>query len=319
MWEYDKSYYHQLSFSTNFIRDNIEKVHRLTHILDYLNTCPQIKGLLALKGGTAINVTQPRIPRLSFDIDLDYTIGNDRDSMFKDRNMMRGLISEYLKGQGYELQAKFHHALDSLKAYYTNSAGNRDGIKIEINYMLRQHILPLEDRYIKNEMFSLERPVSCVNMTEIFGSKVVALMDRTLPRDLYDAATFLRSGTVENPELLKKIVIFYSCLNSGSFDRSKIDKVDALTGQDMKEGIVSAIRKKEVFDLESEKEKVKAFLNELLVLDRNEAEFVRRLVKGKYSPELLFNGMDDAVKRIVRHPMVIWKMSNISKGREMEI
>jgi Uncharacterized conserved protein len=294
-------------------------VHRLTHILDYLNKDPQIKNLLALKGGTAINLTQHDIPRLSFDIDLDYTIGNDRDSMFKDRELIKSSIFEYLKDEGYELQAKFHHALDSLKAFYVNSAGNRDGIKIEINYMLRQHLLPLENRTIKNDLFTLESPVLCVNMDEIFGSKITALMDRTLPRDLFDVSGYLKSGVIRKSEILKKSVIFYSCLSYGSFDTGKIQKIDSLAEQDIKEGIVSVIRKKESFDLEREKANIKEFLNELLVLDRNEIEYVRKFEKGKYSPEFLFEGMSDILKRIEKHPMVIWKMSNITKERQMEI
>ncbi|MGB4407397.1 MAG: nucleotidyl transferase AbiEii/AbiGii toxin family protein [Sphaerochaeta sp.] len=56
----------------NFIRDTLEKVFRLTEILSYINENPIMKNCLALKGGTAINLTVFDLPRLSVDIDLDY-------------------------------------------------------------------------------------------------------------------------------------------------------------------------------------------------------------------------------------------------------
>jgi len=43
----------------NFVRDTMEKVLRLADILEYLNTNSLTKNALALKGGTAINLTSP--------------------------------------------------------------------------------------------------------------------------------------------------------------------------------------------------------------------------------------------------------------------
>ena len=48
-----------------FVRDTFEKVLRLKEFLIYLNTQPYLKQHLALKGGTAINMTVFNLPRLS--------------------------------------------------------------------------------------------------------------------------------------------------------------------------------------------------------------------------------------------------------------
>ena len=56
----------------NFTRDTLEKALRLAEILTYLNTNPIMKDVLPLKGGTAINFTIFKLPRLSVDIDLDF-------------------------------------------------------------------------------------------------------------------------------------------------------------------------------------------------------------------------------------------------------
>ena len=63
----------ELASKTNFIKDNLEKVLRLSEILRLLNSDSFFQGKLALKGGTAINLTSVELPSLSVDIDLDFT------------------------------------------------------------------------------------------------------------------------------------------------------------------------------------------------------------------------------------------------------
>lgn len=48
-----------------FIRDTLEKVLRLSEILYFINYDPLLSASLALKGGTAINMTIFNLPRLS--------------------------------------------------------------------------------------------------------------------------------------------------------------------------------------------------------------------------------------------------------------
>lgn len=66
-----------------FIRDTLEKVYRLADILEFMNSNPILKDDLALKGGTAINLTIFNLPRLSVDIDLDYLKTNNRKEMLQ--------------------------------------------------------------------------------------------------------------------------------------------------------------------------------------------------------------------------------------------
>ncbi len=59
MYNYDKKFYAILSEKTAFQRDILEKVHRLTIILDYINSHPRLEKMLVLKGGTAIPKYSP--------------------------------------------------------------------------------------------------------------------------------------------------------------------------------------------------------------------------------------------------------------------
>jgi len=57
MLEYTKAELTEKARKYNFVRDTIEKVLRLVDVLAYLNANPITKDNLALKGGTAINLT----------------------------------------------------------------------------------------------------------------------------------------------------------------------------------------------------------------------------------------------------------------------
>ena len=74
MFDYTKEDLNEMAFNLNFVRDTLEKVLRLTEILDFLNSNSTTKNKLVLKGGTAINFTVFNLPRLSVDIDLDYAV-----------------------------------------------------------------------------------------------------------------------------------------------------------------------------------------------------------------------------------------------------
>ena len=61
----------RLAAEHGFIRDTFEKVSRLVGLLAFFERDPALSKYLALKGGTAINLTIFSLPRLSVDIDLD--------------------------------------------------------------------------------------------------------------------------------------------------------------------------------------------------------------------------------------------------------
>ena len=67
------------------MRDTFEKVIRLTGVLRFLNNDGFLHEHLVLKGGTAINLAIMDLPRLSVDIDLDYTPNDSRETMLANR------------------------------------------------------------------------------------------------------------------------------------------------------------------------------------------------------------------------------------------
>ena len=73
MPQYNRAELGRMATESGFVRDTFEKVLRLKEILKFLNEDKSLREHLLLKGGTAINLTVFNLPRLSVDIDMDYT------------------------------------------------------------------------------------------------------------------------------------------------------------------------------------------------------------------------------------------------------
>lgn len=71
--------------------------------------------------------------------------------MLADRGIITEKISKYMMANGYVLspKSKSYHALDSFVYEYINCGGTKDNLKIEINYMLRCHVLPVARREVR--------------------------------------------------------------------------------------------------------------------------------------------------------------------------
>ena len=115
---------------SGFIKDNVEKVMRLIDILETVFSS-KWRDKLVLKGGTAINLFYMNMPRLSVDIDLDYT-GESREEMLADKENLREYMRNVLFQKGYSLSdaSKSYFALESYVFQYLNNGGNRDNIKV---------------------------------------------------------------------------------------------------------------------------------------------------------------------------------------------
>lgn len=269
-----------------------------------------LSGCLALKGGTAINLTIFNLPRLSVDIDLDFSENISRDEMLEKRPIITERISKYMRANGYVLSSKSkqHHALDSFVFEYQNAGGMKDNIKIEINYMIRCHILPVTRRKVNLPWLFEELSVLSVAPMEVFASKIIALLNRTAPRDLYDIHNLLELGLFDESEqdMLKKCVVFYSCIGSETVHKEfTFESLDKMPQNKIKTDLLPVLRFGAYFDLKPAREKVVGYLKELLVLTPQETEFIEYFGKGEYKPELIFEGA--MLNNVSDHPMAIWK------------
>jgi len=312
MYNYSKSFLDKMAAETDFIRDPLEKVFRLCDVLRFINNHSITEQSLALKGGTAINLTVFNLPRLSVDIDFDFTVECNRDDMLNFRSTINSDILNYMFSQGYALSpnTKNPHSLDSWVFYFQNAGGNRDNIKIEINYSLRSHILPVVKKRINVDFLQISDELTTLSTIELFGSKIKALIERTAARDLYDVQNMLKHFVIDemNQSLLRKIVIFYLVLGSKKkvFLPLSFDCINSLKYNQIRANLIPVLKKSERFDFELAKFEVIKYLTDLMLLTDNEILFIENFNNGIYHPDLLF---DDKliIERIRKHPLAVWK------------
>lgn len=309
---YNKNDIALLANKTYFLRDNLEKVLRLVDVLQYIAQNDKLSDCLVLKGGTAINLTVFEMPRLSVDIDLDFHRDCTLDGMLQHRAVINAEILAYMSSQGYSLSpsTKNPHSLDSWVFFYHNSAGNRDNIKIEINYSMRQHIFIPQKREIRVSFLS-NINIRTLHPMELFGSKIKALIERHTCRDLYDVYNLLHSDLILTGDisLLRKIVVFYLAVGgnkklSKEYDLSSIKQIKF---SQIRATLLPMLRKGESFDFETAKVEVIEFLERLLSFTDTETAFIDYFVAKQYRPELLFND-DVIIANIRNHPMAHWKV-----------
>jgi predicted nucleotidyltransferase component of viral defense system len=318
---YDKAVLYEQARRLGFIAASFEKMNRLADILRFLNESDELREMLALKGGTAINLTVFNLPRLSVDIDLDFTVNLTREKTRIKRDRISKLLDLYMTAEGYAKKAKSKrtHILDSFVYSYTNAAGNLDTIKIEINYSLRCHALPIVPATVKTgEIFS-DFSVRTLSPVEIFASKIVALTDRGAARDLYDLNNMIYFGLFDEPDiiLLRKCAVFYLAVAGDVAARGfGSGRIAEITPHKIKTDLYPMIRNAERFDLQAARERVSAFLNEHMSLSDNEKAFLQRFAAGSYEPELLFSD-DEILRRVENHPMAVWRIRHIREQLQM--
>lgn len=312
MPQYNKTDIGRAATQYGFIRDTFEKVFRLKEVLEYFNTQEYLANHLVLKGGTAINLTIFNLPRLSVDIDMDYTPNDSRDDMLIARERITGLIQEYMEREGYFLSpaSRFRHSLDAFHYNYINACGNKDMIKIELNYSIRAHIFEHTYRSIINDAFKSDIKIRTVAPLEIFAAKGNALISRAAARNLYDWGNLIEQNLfVDDRDLFRKCFAFYTTISANkdqinrSFDSSAIDLLDFAK---IRRDLFPVISKKDNFRLEERKSQAKQYISDLMQLTEKENEYMDRFMVKDYRPELLFDD-EEIVARICEHPMALWK------------
>lgn len=154
-----------------------------------LATLPEVFAFpkFALKGGTALNLFVQKMPRLSVDIDVVFTDHlKPRAEALKE--IAAGLVEaqQRLKARGIESELITAAQGEETKLFVNQ---NRLEVKVEVNHVFRGTLLPVTAKGLnKNarDLFTTEVSAPVLASEEIYGSKIVAALDRQHPRDFFD-------------------------------------------------------------------------------------------------------------------------------------
>jgi predicted nucleotidyltransferase component of viral defense system len=141
----------------------------------------------AMKGGTAINLFVQDMPRLSVDIDVvycDHTV--DREEALQQISHELNRISAEVLAMGFEADFRKTKGEDEVKIIVSSPETQ---VKIEVNFVFRGTVLPVQMLSLSKssqELFSKNIDIPSLAVSELYGSKLVAALDRQHPRDLFD-------------------------------------------------------------------------------------------------------------------------------------
>ena len=165
----------------------------------------------AMKGGTAINLFVQGMPRLSVDVDVVYTdhtatrpaalkaIG---DGLEKSRQKLLKL--------GLDAEVSATKEGDEIKVFIQRG---RILVKVEVNHVFRGTVLPVEIRPLHPEarrVFTTDLSAPVLAAAELYGSKLVAALDRQHPRDIFDVR-----GLYETTGLTADVIECFVCYLAG--------------------------------------------------------------------------------------------------------
>jgi predicted nucleotidyltransferase component of viral defense system len=144
----------------------------------------------ALHGGTAINLFDRDMPRLSVDIDLTYIPIEDRETSFTNISValtnIKSSIEKRLQGSRVEHKVELHKLLVSY---------NDAMIKIEVSQIVRGVLGAVTEKILckkAQEKFDTFCSINVVPKGQLYGGKVCAAMDRQHPRDIFDVKQLLQ-------------------------------------------------------------------------------------------------------------------------------
>jgi len=306
-----KQYFERKAAETGFLTSNLEKVYRIMQILDEIHSL-DTEGYLALRGGTAVNLCYQNVPRLSIDIDLVYVKSLDKKAMEQDRKSIRASLDRIFNFLRYAAESKTAYALDQYLLTYRNKAGNIDRVKVEVNYVsCRIPILKVEKQKMVNLFETDQQEVAALAQEELYGSKIKALIERGIARDLFDIYQIAQNMGSIDFRTLKRAAIFYSCLELRSDFRRMIGPtlLSSIDEKTVKRGLKPLLRRDADFPLEESKRTVNDLISKISVLNEEEKEFVEKFYNLNYHPDLLFTS-NPALKH---HPGAEWRLSILAR------
>jgi predicted nucleotidyltransferase component of viral defense system len=305
--------------SLGFRSETLEKVLRLLELLDGLARDPWVGSRVALKGGTALNLFVFDVPRLSVDIDLNYIGSHQRAVMEAERPRLEMEIARMARAAGMTLsRIPDDHAGGKWRLRYASVLGQSGSVEIDLNFMHRVPLWPVVTRDSRMVAGVLARAIPVVDVHEIAGGKLSALLSRRASRDLFDAHALLGRTDLDD-----------GCLRIAFVAMGAMNRIDwrmvcpeslSYDAREIGERLVPVLRTPHLsrdarawaHELLSE---CRERLVRVLPLRSEEREFLDRLLDhGELRPELL-TADESLAERLRIHPALLWKSRNVRMWR----
>ncbi|MBC2711205.1 MAG: nucleotidyl transferase AbiEii/AbiGii toxin family protein [Desulfosarcina sp.] len=306
-------YLQHCSAQTGYAIGPLEKVVRLGEIAADITRHPFLGRVLALKGGTALNLCLGPPRRLSVDLDFNYIGHLERNKMLADRPRVEEAIVQLAGRKAYRIQQSAD-AFAGRKIYltYRSVTGQNERIEVDLNFLFRMPVAGTVTR----EMWQpgeLDRPtVRVVSLHEIIVGKLLAFLDRSAVRDAWDLANLpAQAEEVMASDRFRSWFIALSAILDHPLTDYTRNRIEArVTDRAVAEQLAPMLIGKALLQPGDLVEHSWASIAPLMMLADNEAKYVASIQRGELYPELLFPDDPEEAKRIAAHPAILWKLVN---------
>ena len=304
-----------LAAETGFRPETLEKVIRLGEFAADVGRHPLLSRVLALKGGTALNLMFGSPARLSVDLDFNYIRQVDRAGMQADRPEVERAIVIIGEGQGYRVQqSRDAHAGRKIYLSYTSTTGTPDRIEIDLNFLFRMPLGEVTTRPLWQPPGVAQPEVRVVPLEELFTGKLRATLDRAMPRDLFDTIRLPGyASDMWGSRRLRRIHVALGVTLPLPLYQYGRDRFERVTDRSIEEQLVPMLQGNERPLASELKEQAWSVMEPLVTLDEAEREYVDRVHTGELSPELLFPDDEELAGLLARHPVLLWKIENVKR------
>ncbi len=309
--------------ATGFRPDVLEKVAHLLGLLNAFGSHPFLRGKLALKGGTALNLFLFDVPRLSVDIDLNYVGAVNREAMLEERPRIEEAMRAVFRREDFEVR-RFpgEHAGGKWSLRYAAASGQRGGIEVDLNYMYRVPLWPVApiDSYSVGAWQARGIPV--LDIHELAAGKLAALLARRKARDLFDSRLVLSLDELDL-ERLRIAFVVYGAMNRRDWRTVSVHDV-AFDEAELSSQLLPALRTGTVQSVDATTygdmlvEECREALAALLPLSAAELAFLDLLLDGGEIDATILTDDADLQQRIQTHPNLEWKAWNVREHRGLD-
>ncbi len=313
-----RQFLERIAGETGFRPGTLEKVVRLADLAGDIARHPLLGSVLALKGGTALNLAFGPPSRLSVDLDFNYIGHHDRGAMLAERPQVEKSIADLARRKGYRVQVSAD-AFAGRKIYlsYSSVLGQADRIEVDLNFLFRVPVGEPEMRELW-QPGGLDRPrLRVVSLHEIGVGKLLALLDRTAARDAWDAARLplLGPSVLLDPSFRARLITLSAILDHPLESYTRVRLFERITHRSVEELLVPMLMEGEAPRAEVLADQAWRVIEPLLDLDPAEREFTLAIQKGEVRMDLLFANDPTEAERMAGHPAIQWKLLNARKRK----
>jgi hypothetical protein len=183
---------------------------RVKLLVEILPTLAEDKRL-ALKGGTAINLFEHDLPRLSVDIDLTWLPVGDFASDTRDISSALEKIGETLRSGPLRLQVQTS-GTEATGVHRLIASRNRSRVQIETTPVMRGTVHPVRTMRVRpavEQNFGFAE-MQVLDFADLYAGKLSAALSRQHPRDLFDMQPLLDDGRLDE-RLWRTFLVYLTC------------------------------------------------------------------------------------------------------------